>query len=89
LEYPGSLLEIKNFIIPLLLQESYFTYAGDQESPVNHDVHFRAGYAPDGTDTFTPRTVIYDFKREFGALRKINDLYNALSDPTQSSAWYD
>jgi len=71
----------------LTTKESYFTYSGEQESPVDHDVHFRLGRAYDGTDTFTPRTVIYDFKREFGALKKINGLYEALGEPSQASAW--
>ncbi|RMZ79270.1 hypothetical protein DV737_g3481, partial [Chaetothyriales sp. CBS 132003] len=60
--------------------ESYFTYADQEESPVSHDIHFRAGQAPDGTDTYTPRTVIYDLKGGFGALRKINALYEVEPD---------
>ncbi|QDS77731.1 hypothetical protein FKW77_004446 [Venturia effusa] len=56
-------------------QESYFTYSGDEESPVDHDIHFRPGVAADGTDTFTPRTVIYDLKDNFGTLRQTNALY--------------
>ncbi|KAL2271542.1 hypothetical protein VTJ83DRAFT_913 [Remersonia thermophila] len=58
-------------------QESYFTYTPDQpESPVDHDIHFRPGLAPDGTETFMPRTLIYDLKTSFGTLRKINALYD-------------
>ncbi|KAL1838142.1 hypothetical protein VTJ49DRAFT_2993 [Mycothermus thermophilus] len=58
-------------------QESYFTYSQDQpESPVDHDIHFRPGLAPDGTETFMPRTLIYDLKTSFGTLRKINALYD-------------
>lgn len=56
-------------------QESYFTYAGEEESPVDHDILFRPGIGADGTDTFTPRTLIYDLKGGFGNLRKINALY--------------
>ncbi|RAL59727.1 hypothetical protein DID88_000359 [Monilinia fructigena] len=56
-------------------QESYFTYSADQESIVDHDVHFRPGIGADGTETFTPRTLIYDLKGGFGSLRKINALY--------------
>ncbi|KAK6605849.1 misato Segment II myosin-like domain-containing protein [Botrytis cinerea] len=56
-------------------QESYFTYSADQESPIDHDVHFRPGIGADGTETFTPRTLIYDLKGGFGSLRKINALY--------------
>ncbi|KAJ6439995.1 phosducin [Purpureocillium lavendulum] len=58
-------------------QESYFTYGDQQQSPVNHDVHWRAGVGHDGAETFLPRTVIYDLKGGFGALRKINPLYDA------------
>ncbi|KAK4157088.1 hypothetical protein C8A00DRAFT_29944 [Chaetomidium leptoderma] len=63
-------------------QESYFTYSADQaESPIDHDVHFRPGLAPDGTETFMPRTVIYDLKGAFGTLRKINALYDRYESP--------
>ncbi|OCL03467.1 protein DML1 [Glonium stellatum] len=56
-------------------QESYFTYPPEPESPVNHDIHFRPGLAPDGSETFTPRALIYDLKGAFGSMRKINALY--------------
>ena len=56
-------------------QESYFTYAGEGESPVDHNVLFRPGIGVGGVDTFTPRTLIYDFKRAFGTLSKNNELY--------------
>ncbi|GAM90790.1 hypothetical protein ANO11243_088350 [Dothideomycetidae sp. 11243] len=58
-------------------QESYFTYGADEESPVNHDIHFRAGVGADGSDTFTPRTLIYDLKGAFGTLRRDNVLYQS------------
>lgn len=68
-------------------QESYFTYGEDQdESPVDHDVHFRPGLAPDGTETFMPRTVIYDLKGAFGTLRKINALYDVNDESTPPQA---
>ncbi|KAL8729096.1 MAG: hypothetical protein Q9181_005116 [Wetmoreana brouardii] len=58
-------------------QESYFDYdANSPPSTIDHDVHFRAGQGPSGEDTYTPRTLIYDFKREFGGLRKWGGLYN-------------
>ncbi|KAL9085685.1 MAG: hypothetical protein Q9159_004562 [Coniocarpon cinnabarinum] len=63
------------------LQESYFTYGAHEDSPINHDVHFRPGVASDGSETFTPRTLIYDFKSQFGALRRINELYEIDADP--------
>ncbi|KAI5290092.1 mtDNA inheritance, partitioning of the mitochondrial organelle [Ascosphaera aggregata] len=57
------------------IQESYFTYTEKEESPVDHDVHFRTGVGADGSETYTPRTVIYDLKGGFGTLRKYNALY--------------
>ncbi|MCJ1471228.1 mtDNA inheritance, partitioning of the mitochondrial organelle [Pseudocyphellaria aurata] len=62
-------------------QESYFTYPGsssgvsghgsddDGVSPVDHDVHWRAGIGPAGEDTYTPRVLIYDLKGGFGSMR--------------------
>lgn len=57
-------------------QESYFTYDDSQGlSPVNPNIHFRAGCGPKGEDTFTPRTLIYDLKGGFGSMRKGAGLY--------------
>jgi len=70
-------------------QESYFTYGEQEESPVDHDVHFRSGVGADGTDTYLPRVVIYDFKSSFGTLRRINELYEVLHDDAgRSNIWY-
>ena len=68
------------------LQESYFTYSQAEPTYINHDVHFRAGYGADGTETYTPRTVIYDLKGGFGTLRKYNALYELQqeSEPPKS-----
>ncbi|RYP07981.1 hypothetical protein DL765_008948 [Monosporascus sp. GIB2] len=49
--------------------------------------HYRPGIGADGTETFMPRTVIYDLKGGFGSLRKINALYDAGDDPSSSSLW--
>ncbi|KAF2624888.1 protein DML1 [Macroventuria anomochaeta] len=71
-------------------QESYFTYPPEPESAVDHDIHFRAGVAPDGSDTFTPRALIYDLKGAFGSMRKINALYEAEDDRSildQTGVW--
>ncbi|KAI3336762.1 tubulin nucleotide-binding domain-like protein [Xylariaceae sp. AK1471] len=68
-------------------QESYFTYGAEEESPVDHDVHFRPGLGLDGTETFMPRTVIYDLKGGFGTLKKLNALYDISQDATTSSLW--
>ncbi|KAF2864965.1 tubulin domain-containing protein [Massariosphaeria phaeospora] len=69
--------------------ESYFTYPPEPESAVNHDVSFRAGIAPDGSDTFTPRTLIYDLKGAFGSMRKVNALYEPEDDGNvgKSGVW--
>lgn len=60
-------------------QESYFTYPAsslseqqqhnDDISPVDHDIHWRAGIGPAGEDTYTPRSLIYDLKGGFGGMR--------------------
>ncbi|KAM3422849.1 Protein DML1 [Cercospora zeina] len=56
-------------------QESYFTYAGEDESPADHDVSFRPGIGADGGETYSPRALIYDLKGAFGTLRRENALY--------------
>ncbi|KAK0630824.1 tubulin domain-containing protein [Bombardia bombarda] len=68
-------------------QESYFTYSDDQESPVNHDVHWRPGIGADGTETFMPRTVIYDLKGGFGTLKRTNALYADQEDGPPQGLW--
>jgi hypothetical protein len=68
-------------------QESYFTYGDAEESPVDHNIHFRPGIGADGTETFMPRTVIYDLKGGFGSLRKINALYDMQEDGVPSGPW--
>lgn len=68
-------------------QESYFTYAENEESAIDHDVHWRPGLGADGSETFMPRTVIYDLKGGFGSLRRINALYDIQDDdPAKSSS---
>ncbi|KAK3116768.1 mtDNA inheritance, partitioning of the mitochondrial organelle [Teratosphaeriaceae sp. CCFEE 6253] len=70
-------------------QESYFTYSGEEESPVNHDISFRAGIGANGEDTYTPRTLIYDLKGAFGTLRRENALYELQQQEqaTQRGGW--
>lgn len=72
----------------MIAQESYFTYAENQESPVNHDVHWRPGIGADGSETYTPRTVIYDLKGGFGSLRKLNALYEVVDEKPPQALWY-
>lgn len=74
------------------IQESYFTYsdgAAEEPSPVNHDVSFRPGISPDGSDTYTPRALLYDLKGAFGTLRRENALYEVQQDvdPLQQNPW--
>ncbi len=64
-----------------VIQESYFTYSENEQSVVDHDVHFRPGIGADGHETYTPRTVIYDLKGGFGTLRKFNALYEIEDEP--------
>ncbi|RDL40682.1 Tubulin nucleotide-binding protein [Venustampulla echinocandica] len=68
-------------------QESYFTYSPDQESLVDHDIHFRQGIGADGAETFTPRTLIYDLKGGFGSMRKINALYEVEEPAVPQGLW--
>ncbi|EEH39934.1 hypothetical protein PAAG_02123 [Paracoccidioides lutzii Pb01] len=70
-------------------QESYFTYSADELSPVDHDIHFRPGIGADGSETFTPRTVIYDLKGGFGTLQKYNALYEIEAEPKLSRGLWD
>lgn len=70
-------------------QESYFTYDGTEQSPVDHDIHFRPGVGADGSETYTPRTLIYDLKGGFGTLRRYNALYELGEDSTAGQGlWY-
>ncbi|EAW07322.1 misato family protein [Aspergillus clavatus NRRL 1] len=71
------------------LQESYFTYNEGEESPIDHDVHFRAGVGADGSETYTPRTLIYDLKGAFGTLRKQNALYELSTDSEYGQGLWD
>lgn len=46
--------------------------------------------APDGSETFTPRTLIYDLKGAFGSMRRINALYESEDDRSildQNGVW--
>ncbi|KAK2747795.1 mtDNA inheritance, partitioning of the mitochondrial organelle [Myotisia sp. PD_48] len=70
-------------------QESYFSYSENEVLPVNHNIHFRAGIGADGTETFTPRTVIYDLKGGFGTLRKLNALYELAEQNDVSNGLWD
>ena len=69
-------------------QESYFTYDSTHDiSPVDHDVHFRAGIGAAGVETYTPRTLIYDLKGGFGSLKKWDGVYNAGDEGLEGGVW--
>ncbi|MCJ1358797.1 MAG: mtDNA inheritance, partitioning of the mitochondrial organelle [Icmadophila ericetorum] len=57
-------------------QESYHTFPPAPPSSIDHDIHFRAGIGADGSETYLPRTVIYDLKGGFGTLKRVNELYD-------------
>ncbi|KAL8827283.1 MAG: hypothetical protein Q9191_003284 [Dirinaria sp. TL-2023a] len=72
-------------------QESYFTYSTDSPSPVDHDIHFRAGLTSTGEETYTPRALVYDLKGGFGSLRRSGGLYedqDASSPSNDGDVWY-
>ncbi|KAJ5925901.1 hypothetical protein N7454_007411 [Penicillium verhagenii] len=71
------------------LQESYFTYNESEDTPIDHDVHFRPGFGADGSETYTPRTVIYDLKGGFGTLRKYNALYEMTDEAVSGQGLWD
>ncbi|KAI8145038.1 tubulin domain-containing protein [Fennellomyces sp. T-0311] len=63
-------------------QEEYFIYGSDPEGKasaveLDHDILYRAGLTPTGTETYTPRVLIYDLKGGFGSLQKYNQLFTA------------
>ena len=74
-------------------QQSYFTYdqsdlpsgstsrdrnaPQDDEPLIDHDVSFQAGQTLTGQDTYNPRTIIFETEQEFGALSKLNALYDS------------
>ncbi|KFA65378.1 hypothetical protein S40285_00415 [Stachybotrys chlorohalonatus IBT 40285] len=68
-------------------QESYFTYSDKDRTFVDHNIHWRAGLGSDGSETFLPRTVVYDLKGGFGTLRKINALYEDEGKVAADAIW--
>lgn len=56
---------------------------------MNHDISFRPGVGADGTETYTPRTLIYDLKGAFGTLRRENALYqlDQQEHPASQGQW--
>lgn len=54
---------------------------------VDHDVHFRSGMGVDRSETYTPRTLIYDLKGGFGSLKKYNTLYELSDGALPEALW--
>lgn len=56
---------------------------------MNHDISFRPGLGADGSETYTPRTLIYDLKGAFGTLRRENALYQLerQENPQSQGQW--
>ncbi|KAI8071537.1 tubulin domain-containing protein [Gongronella butleri] len=58
-------------------QDAYFSYNDDASVEFDHDTLFRAGSTLKGTETYTPRALIFDLKGAFGSLHKYNKLYES------------
>ncbi|KEZ42951.1 putative MtDNA inheritance protein Dml1 [Scedosporium apiospermum] len=69
-------------------QESYFTYGDEEKSPVDHNIHWREGIGADGSETFLPRALIYDFRSSFGPLGRSNPLYENEEDDPNRHLWH-
>jgi hypothetical protein len=67
--------------------ETYFASATD-DAEIDHNVSFREGIAPDGSETFCPRLLLFDLKPNFGALSNVSALYSSSVDDRESIAWY-
>lgn len=50
-------------------QQDLQQHREDDISPVDHDIHWRAGIGAAGEDTYTPRALIYDLKGGFGGMK--------------------
>ncbi|KAE8215060.1 hypothetical protein CF327_g1595 [Tilletia walkeri] len=79
-------------------QESYFDYGSPdndedvaQAPPplVDHDVCFRAGVGARGEETYLPRALLFDLREEFGTLRNVNRLYDALGGDDEGDEGMD
>lgn len=70
--------------------EAYFSseVPENEETAVAHDVSFREGIAPDGTETFCPRLLLFDYKQNFGALSQVSALYGGTAEE-EDAAWCD
>lgn len=74
-------------------QQSYFTFEQsdipsgsssrdrdthqNEEPLIDHDVSFQVGQTPSGQDTYNPRAILFETEQEFGALGKLNALYDS------------
>ncbi|GAC95982.1 hypothetical protein PHSY_003560 [Pseudozyma hubeiensis SY62] len=53
------------------------TSSQDEEPLIDHDVSFQAGQTLTGQDTYNPRAILFETEQEFGALAKLNALYDS------------
>lgn len=68
--------------------ESYFASKEHLSEEIAHGVSFRDGIAPDGSETFLPRLVLFDYKPNFGALSQSSTLYENLEeDENAENGW--
>ncbi|KAJ9474292.1 Protein DML1 [Pseudozyma hubeiensis] len=54
----------------------------DEEPLIDHDVSFQAGQTLTGQDTYNPRAILFETEQEFGALAKLNALYDSFPADT-------
>lgn len=68
--------------------EAYFTSVvpENEQTAVAHDVSFREGITPDGTETFCPRVLLFDYKQNFGALSQVSALHGGTAEE-EDAAW--
>ncbi|KAG2361555.1 Misato segment II tubulin-like domain-containing protein [Suillus spraguei] len=67
-------------------QESYFTYDGEDEPIVNHDLSFEEGRSPQNQPTLLPRLLAFDQKSNFGTLAKTSKADTA-TDASLDTTW--
>ncbi|KAG2078653.1 tubulin nucleotide-binding domain-like protein [Suillus decipiens] len=67
-------------------QESYFTYDGEDEPIVNHDLSFEEGRSPQNQPTLLPRLLAFDQKSNFGTLAKPSEADTA-TDASLDTTW--
>lgn len=72
--------------------ESYLSSEDEEvQNSVDHGISFREGVALDGTETYCPRLLLFDYKPNFGALSAVSALYRngggSLQDEDGLATW--